>query len=67
MWGRYIIEVKYSSYDLNPKFIGCHEKVDIEEDQNLSSGLSHGYRVGVKSGQPRGGMSVWKPRGQNFI
>lgn len=33
MWGRYIIEVKYSTYDLNPKFIGCNEKVDTEEDQ----------------------------------
>lgn len=33
MWGRYIIEVIYSSYDLNPKFVGCHQKVDTEEDQ----------------------------------
>lgn len=33
MWGRNIIEVKYSSYDLNPKFVGCHQKADTEEDR----------------------------------
>lgn len=42
MWGRDIIEVKYSSYDLNPKFVGCHQKADTEEDRKPEIGAFPG-------------------------
>lgn len=31
--GGYITNVKHSSYDLNPKFVGCYQNADTEEDQ----------------------------------